>query len=469
MGATASILADLFILFVAARVTGAVFVQLKQPAVIGELLAGILIGPFVLGWVGTADPVLVVAFHGDTAGAQEALDLVLDIFAELGVVMLLFFVGLKIRLSDLIGVGWRAALVGTLGIAVPFVAGYGLMVLWGAETPKALFIAAALVATSTGITARVLRDLGVLHSREARIILGAAVIDDLLAMILLATVTQLGPQGDIALLDIGLIAAQAIGFTIVVALVGTWTISHFHAQLKRLPFTHGPLIVALALMLGLATVATRVGLAAIIGAFLAGLVMSEEAERSDLEQAILPIYEFFVPFFFIIIGTQVNPALFLDRQIIGQALIITFVAIVAKLLGAGAGGIGMGPRSVAMIGIGMVPRGEVGLIVASLGLARGIIEREFFSMVVVMSILTTLIVPPALIWLSRSPAALSRPPRSSAVSRRLRAALASTRPPGADRTWTTRTGWRPPRARTAAAGLPRSTAGRSRRRKPRQR
>ena len=117
----ASILADLFILFV----------RLKQPAVIGELLAGILIGPFVLGWVGTADPVLVAAFHDNPIAAQEALDLVLDIFAELGVVMLLFFVGLEMRLSDLIGVGWRVVLVGTLGIVVPFVAGYGLLVLWG--------------------------------------------------------------------------------------------------------------------------------------------------------------------------------------------------------------------------------------------------------------------------------------------------------------------------------------------------
>ena len=186
MEATASILADLFILFV----------RLKQPAVIGELLTGILIGPFVLGWVGTADPVLVAAFHCNPTAAQEALDLVLGIFAELGVVILLFFVGLEVRLSDLIGVGWRAVLVGTLGIVVPFVAGYLLLVLWGAPTPTALFIAAALVSTSTGITARVLRDLGVLHLREARIILGAAVIDDILAMLLLATVTQLGPRSE---------------------------------------------------------------------------------------------------------------------------------------------------------------------------------------------------------------------------------------------------------------------------------
>ena len=208
------------------------------------------------------------------------------------------------------------------------------------------------------------------------------------------------PRSDIDLLDTGLIAAQAVGFTVFVVLIGTRTMSHVQAHLRRLPFTHGPLIAALALMLGLATVATMVGLAAIIGAFLAG-VMSEEADRYDLEQATLPIYEFLVPFFFVIMGTQVDPALVLDRQIIGQSLIITVLAIVSKVLGAGMGGTGMGLRSAAMIGVGMVSRGEVGLIVASLGLSRGIIGAEFFAMVVVMSIATTLIVPQALSWLSQ--------------------------------------------------------------------
>ena len=209
------------------------------------------------------------------------------------------------------------------------------------------------------------------------------------------------PWGDIDLLDTGLSAAQAVGLTVFVVLIGTRTMSHVQAHLRRLPFTHGPLIAALALMLGLVTVATMVGLAAIIGAFLAGIVMSEEADRYDLEQATLPIYEFLVPFFFVIMGTRVDPALVLDCQIIGQALIITVLAIISEVLGAGMGGTGMGLRSAAMIGIGTVSRGEVGLIVASLGLSRGIIGAEFLAMVVVMSIATTLIVPLALSWLSQ--------------------------------------------------------------------
>ncbi len=401
MAATASILADLFILFLAAKVAGAAFARLGQPAVIGELLAGVVIGPHALGLVGTADPALVALFHGDAAAAQEATGLVLELLAELGVIMLLFFVGLETRLSDLLGVGRRALLVGVLGVLAPFAAGYGLMTLRGAATPTALFVAAALVATSTGITARVLRDLGVLHAAEARIILGAAVIDDILAMIILATVSQVGPRGTVDPLDIGLIAAQAVGFTLFVALLGARAIGRFQTHLERLPLANAPLVLALALMLGLATLATRVGLAAIIGAFLAGLVLAQAKERYALEDAALPIYEFLVPFFFVIMGTRVDPALFLDARIIGDALLLTAVAVLAKLLGAGAGGLGLGLRSAALIGTGMVPRGEVGLIVASLGLSRGLIAAEFFSVVVVMSILTTLIVPPALTWLSR--------------------------------------------------------------------
>ncbi len=401
MAATASILADLFILFLAAKVAGAAFARLGQPAVIGELLAGVLIGPHALGLAGTADPALVALFHGDAAAAQEATNLVLDLLAELGVIVLLFFVGLETRLSDLLGVGRRAVLVGVLGVLAPFAAGYGLLTLRGAAPATALFVAAALVATSTGITARVLRDLGVLHATEARIILGAAVIDDILAMIILATVSQLGPRGTVDPLDIGLIAAQAVGFTLFVALLGVRAISRFQTHLERLPLANAPLVLALALMLGLATLATRVGLAAIIGAFLAGLVLAQAKERYALEDAALPIYEFLVPFFFVIMGTRVDPALFLDARIIGDALLLTAVAVLAKLLGAGAGGLGLGLRSAALIGTGMVPRGEVGLIVASLGLSRGLIAAEFFSVVVVMSILTTLIVPPALTWLSR--------------------------------------------------------------------
>ena len=413
MAAISSILGDLFILFAAAKLGGALLARLGQPAVVGELLAGMLVGPHLLGWVGAPDPALVALFHGDAMAAREALGLVYDLLAELGVILLLFFVGLETRLSDLIGVGRRAALVGGLGVAVPFLAGFGVMTLRGAPAPVALFAAAALVATSTGITARVLRDLHALHAREARIILGAAVIDDILAMLLLAAVSQLGPSGAVDPLDIALTAAQALTFTVFVALIGTRTIGRFHTHLHRLLLAHPALALALALMLGLATLASRIGLAAIIGAFLAGLVLAQAREQHALEHAALPIYEFLVPFFFVIVGTRVDPALLRDPRIAGEVLVVTAVAVLAKLAGAGLGALGLGWSPAAIVGVGMVPRGEVGLLVASLGLSRGIIAAEFYAVVVAMSLLTTLLAPPALARFCRPLAHLPGPARGA--------------------------------------------------------
>ena len=402
MEATSSILTDLFILFVAAKLAGAAFSWLRQPPVIGELLAGVIIGPYAFGWVGVADPALIALFHGDQVAAQEAVDLVLEMLAELGVILLLFFVGLETRLADLISVGRRAAVVGTLGIALPFAGGFLIVKALGEETIPALFVAVALVATSTGVTARVLRDLGVLDAPESRIILGAAVIDDILAMILLAFVTGLSDAGEFEVLNLSLIGLQAVGFVVFGVLVGTRVLRRYHSSLDRLPLTNAPLMLGLAMMLGLAAVATSVGLAAIIGAFLAGMILAEAAEHYDLERAILPIFEFLVPFFFVVTGTRVDPTLFLDWDTMALALLITGVAILTKLVGAGVGGYGMGIRPMAVIGSGMVPRGEVGLIVASLGLSRGVIGTDFFSIVAVMSILTTLVVPPVLSLLLRA-------------------------------------------------------------------
>jgi Kef-type K+ transport system membrane component KefB len=266
-----------------------------------------------------------------------------------------------------------------------------------------------LVATSTGITARVLRDLGVLDSRESRIILGAAIIDDILAMILLALVSGLSEPGEFSAFNLVLIAAQAIGFVVFGALVGLRVVRRYDYYIDRLPLANAPLILALSMMLGLAALATSVGLAAIIGAFLAGMILAEAAEHYELERAVIPIYEFLVPLFFVVTGTQVDPGLFLNRDVLGLALLVTVVAILTKLIGAGVGGYGMGTRSMAIIGVGMVPRGEVGIIVANLGLSRGMISTEFFSIVAIMSILTTLIVPPALTQLYRTRPRLPAP------------------------------------------------------------
>lgn len=391
-----SILADLFLIFVTAKIAGEVFDRLGQPAVIGELLGGILIGPHALGLLGKPDAAMIAHFHGDAAAAHEALELVYHTFAELGVIFLLFFVGLETRLGDLLRVGGRAAAVAVSGILLPFLLGWGLMTALGRPNLEALFVGTALVATSVGITARVLSDLGALAGREARIILGAAVIDDILAMIALAIVAGLGATGGLALGQIAVIAAMAIGFTVFVVLVGTRAIRRWSCHLEVLRLRNAPFVVAVATCLGLAALASYIGLAAIIGAFLAGMVFAEAREQYDIEHQALPVYDFLVPFFFVITGAQVDPRLLLDPGAIGLALVVTALAVAGKLIGCGVAAWGNGVRSAAIVGVGMVPRGEVGLIVAALGQSLGVVPNEIFSVIVIMSVLTTLVVPPLL-------------------------------------------------------------------------
>jgi Kef-type K+ transport system membrane component KefB len=312
-------------------------------------------------------------------------------------------------------VGKRAALVAVLGVILPFALGYafvgpGL----GHPATEASFVAAAMVATSVGITARVLRDLGVIRSAESRIILGAAVIDDILAMIILAVVVGMASTGGISTAGIALIAAQAFGFTLFVVLVGAGLVRRYALRLDRLRMDGAPLAVALLAMLGLATASASVGLAAIIGAFLAGMVFAEAREHFVLERQALPIYQFLVPFFFVLTGSNVDWRLFTDPGTLGIALAVTVLALVGKLVGGGAGMLGTGRRSMAIVGVGMAPRGEVGLIVAGIGFSLGAIPSEVFGVVVVMSVLTTVVVPPALKLLFRGRAADLAPVGSGA-------------------------------------------------------
>src|SRR5215212_4994973 len=397
MNEITALLFDLFMVFLAAKVAAELFERIHQPPVIGELLAGVLIGPFALGLIGTPNAGLVAAFHGDEAAAEESIKLVYHLVAELGIVVLLFFVGLETRLADILRVGGRAGLVAVVGVVIPFMLGYGLMgPLLGHPSVESIFVGAAMVATSVGITARVLRDLGVIGSTESRIILGAAVIDDILAMIILAVVAGLATTGSVSAVEVGVIAGQALLFTAFVALVGTGTVRRYGLRLGSLKMDGAPLAVSLLLMLGLAALSASIGLAAIIGAFLAGMVFAEAREHFDLEHQALPIYQFLVPFFFVFTGAQVDWRLFLDTGIMGTAAAVTILALLGKMVGCGIGVLGLGGRSAAIVGVGMAPRGEVGLIVASLGLSLGAIPGPIFSVVVIMSILTTLVVPPVL-------------------------------------------------------------------------
>ncbi|HEX2987943.1 MAG TPA: cation:proton antiporter, partial [Chloroflexota bacterium] len=261
---------------------------------------------------------------------------------------------------------------------------------------ESIFSGTDMMATSVGITARVLRDLGQLDSSESRVILGAAVIDDILAMVALAVVSGLATTGSVRLSEVVLVVAEALLFTLFVALGGTRTVRRYGHQLTRLRMEGAPLAISLLVMLGLASLSAQIGLAAIIGAFLAGMAFAEAPDEFDLERQVLPIYQFLVPYFFVLTGSQVDWRLFTNGGLMALALGITFLAILGKLLGCGLPMIPFGVRSAAIVGVGMVPRGEVGLIVASLGLTMGVVAVEIFSVVVIMSILTTIVAPPVL-------------------------------------------------------------------------
>ena len=396
METASAVLADVFVMFVAAKLVGELFERLRQPAVIGELLAGVILGPHALGWIGVPTAAMIDAWHGE-AIAAEAMHATFEVLAELGVVVLLFAVGLETRLSDILVVGMRAGLVAVAGVVVPFLLGYAFVaLLLGQPTIEAIFIGTALVATSVGITARVLADLGHIRSDEGRIILGAAVIDDVLGLIVLAIVSALGQGGAVSIGNIALIAAQAVAFTIFVALAGRYAARRWSIHLDRLRIRNAPFVVGMLVMLGLATVAAQIGLAAIIGAFLAGMVFAELNEQFELERQVMPLYVVLVPLFFVITGSRVDWRLFLDGPLLGIALAITVLAIVGKLLGCGAAALGLGWRRAAIVGVGMAPRGEVGLIVANVGASLAVIPNEMYSAVVIMSVLTTLAVPPVL-------------------------------------------------------------------------
>ncbi len=296
-------------------------------------------------------------------------------------------------------------MVGVLGINFPFVLGFALI--WGTDPTgsedleiEAAFVATAMVATSVGITARVLGDLGALGTREARIILGAAVVDDILALLMLSVVSGLG-EDSFDVLELVLTATAAVAFVVFAALVGTRVIRQYSIHLEKLRIQNAPFLVAIIVMLGLSALAGIIGLAAIIGAFLAGMMLAEAKERFNLEQQALPIYEFLVPFFFVIIGTKVDPGAFTDPTVLAVALGVTALAVVGKLMGGGLASLGLPGRSAAIIGTGMVPRGEVGLVVASIGEGIGVISEDIFAAVVFMSIATTILAPSVLVFLYR--------------------------------------------------------------------
>ncbi len=375
-----SVLLQLFVLLLAAKLGDELFKRLGLPALIGEILGGVLVGPSVLGWY--------------AIGPETQL------FAEIGVVLLLFQVGLEVRLPELVRVGGTALIVAVLGVILPLAGGIGLGLALGHPTEVAIFVGAALTATSVGVTARALQPLGLMSSQIGRVIIGAAVVDDVLAMLILAVAGGLAGGGLDPLRIAGTLAV-ALAFIGLVGVGGTRLLSRHRALLTEPRFAETPFLPGMLLMLGLAAASAAIGLAAIIGAFLAGLVAGESSERHALEAEVAPVAAFFTPFFFGAIGAQVQLSALGDPAVLGGAVLITLVAIATKLVGAFAGALRLGGRAAAVVGWGMVPRGEVGIVVAALGLQLGTIDGGLYAAVVTMCVATTLLVPPLLPALAR--------------------------------------------------------------------
>ena len=372
----AGVLTDLFVVLLAAKIGDELFKRLGQPGIVGEILAGVLVGPSVIGVVEPGE--------------------VLEVFSELGVVFLLFWVGLETRLSEMREVGRTALSVGVLGFAFPLVAGVALGFAIGEDASTSVFIGAALVATSVGITSAVLIQLDLLKARASRTILGAAVIDDVLALMLLSIAVGLAAEGGVDLGALALVLLLSVAFVAFFALGGTRLLQRRPGLLHEPRFSESPLLPAVLICLGLAAFAAQIGLAAIIGAFLAGMIVAETRDQHPIEEEVAPLYAFFPPFFFAFIGTEVDLAALASGGTLLLLAGVTVLAIVTKYAGARLGARSMGPDDATLVATGMVPRGEVGIIVAGIGSSTGAIDDELFAVIVGMSILTTLLVPPVL-------------------------------------------------------------------------
>ena len=409
-GLDPAVLIGVAIMLVVAKLGGEIFERLRQPGVLGELFGGILLGNLVIFGLSWAEPLKT----STTIGA----------LAELGVIILLFEVGLESDLKEMLEVGWSSLLVAVLGVIAPFFLGWAVSAYFIPDEPQLahIFIGATLCATSVGITARVFKDLGKLATREARIILGAAVIDDVLALLVLAVVAgaikAAGTGGALSLLDIATIAVKSIVFLIGSIVIGLFLVPRLLRGAGRLETRGVLLTLAISFCLFLAWAAAKVGLAPIVGAFAAGLILDEVhykprggRQERDLHDLLQPVSTVLVPIFFVLMGLKVDLRLFARVEILGFALALTLAAIAGKQVCA----LGVVERGInrLAVGLGMIPRGEVGLIFAGIGatlmlpsaagVSEPVISSAIFGAIVIMVIITTLLTPVVLKWsLARS-------------------------------------------------------------------
>jgi Kef-type K+ transport system membrane component KefB len=386
---------DLFLvlaaMLIAAKLLGELAERFGQPAVLGELIAGVLLGGSVLGVVPT-----------EGTGAE-----IIHLLAELGVVLLLFEIGLETDLKEMFRVGAASLSVAAVGVALPFVFGF---VYWAYLphaatggttdlTTTAIFVGATLTATSVGITARVLSDLGQMHTEEAKIIIGAAVIDDVLGLVILSVVSGLAAGSSITVIGILRVLGVAAGFLVVAVLAGRFAAPRLFDLVVRMRVRYVLLVFAIAFALALSATAALVGSALIIGAFAAGIILSGTNQFDTIEHEVRPVASIFTPIFFVSVGASVNLGLLDPTRegapgLLGIAAILTALAILGKLA-AGWAAPWVRFRRV-VVGVGMVPRGEVGLIFADIGRRAGVLNEAVFGAILLMIMATTFVAPPGL-------------------------------------------------------------------------
>lgn len=388
-------LLTLLVIFVWAKLFGELFERLTMPAVLGEILAGIVMGPFALRMVVPSTSV--------------------ESMAELGAIFLLFAVGLETHPRELLNVGRTSLGVALAGVVVPFASGFVYVVLHG-DTPKeATFVATAMVATSVGITARVLGDLHALQARAAKIILAAAVFDDIIGMVLLAVVAGLASSAGIEWRPLAVLLAEAVAFALFMMFLAPRIIRRMHGRLHHVTTRNAALVVALAICLGLSVTAEKIGMAAIVGAFFAGIAFAEFAPDLGLRPQVNAISEFLAPFFFFVMGSKLNFHA-LTPKIAVPVVVISVLAILSKVIGCGLPLLPEGWKTALKVGVGMTPRGEVGLIVALIALRAGMISESYYALVIIMIAVTTVFAPPMLRVLFRYPQFLEGSDKAEAAA-----------------------------------------------------
>ena len=411
----AGVLVSLIVIYFASKLGGEICARINLPPVLGELVGGVVIGVSALQLLvfpesgNSASDSLIVNFLEKTAHLNpEAAESVfssqsevISLLSEIGVVILLFEIGLESDLKELIRVGPQAAIVAVVGVVAPFASGtVGLIYLFGIAPIPAIFAGAALTATSIGITAKVLAELNRLSSKEGQIIIGAAVLDDILGIIVLAVVASLVKTGEIQIINVVYLIISAAAFTIGAILIGRLFSPFFVALVKRMKTRGQLLLTALIFAFSLSYVATVIQLEAILGAFAAGLVLAETEKRKELEEQVVPVADILVPIFFVCVGAKtdlsvLDPTNPTNREGLIVAAFLIAIAIAGKVI-TGFTLFGQPELNKLAIGVGMIPRGEVGLVFAGVGAASGALSESTNAAIIMMVILTTFLAPPLL-------------------------------------------------------------------------